>query len=73
MSKSHDVHGKPYLKLTEAKAGQIVSIDRGFDCHSGGLELLNKDEKGLYFSCAEGKHYIDGQCDDGIHCIGIYP
>lgn len=69
-----DKHGKRYLKLSEAKAGQIVTIDDGFTCARTGRRKLQADDRGkLYFRCGDGKHFIHGQADDGIHCVGIYP
>ena len=62
------------LKLAEAFSGQVILLDDGFTCHVSGVTFLNGDEDGrLYFECDEGRHYIDGQADDGINCIGIYP
>lgn len=69
----HDLQGRKYLKLANAKEGQIVELDDGFTCHCEGKVELLKDEHGLYFLCEDGTHHIDGQADDGIHCIGIYP
>ena len=60
-----------WLKLNEARKGQIVKLDNGFTCHRAGRVILQKDGNGIFFSCKEGKHYIDGQADDGIHCVGI--
>jgi hypothetical protein len=68
-----DVQGRGYLKLSEAKAGDIVELDGGFTCHKGGTVELHYSPDGLYFYCDEGRHFIRGQADDDIHCIGIYP
>lgn len=61
-----------YLKLTEAKAGQKVRLDGGFTCVKAGFIELHEDNDGIYFECKEGHHYIEGQADDGIHCVGMY-
>lgn len=71
MSKSHDANGREYLKLSEAKMGMKVELDNGFTCASGVVEL-DDDFLGIHFKCDQGFHYIDGQCDDGEHCVGIY-
>lgn len=76
-----DINGRDYLKLADAKDGQLVELDDGFTCHAPGNVTLYKKEHyvsgtvcwGLYFNCDEGEHYIDGQADDGINCVGIYP
>jgi len=73
-----DKNGREYLKLADAKQGMIVELDDGFTCRRAGKAMLYHDgakmgPHGIYFMCEEGSHYIDGQVDDGIHCIGIYP
>lgn len=68
-----DLNGRKYLRLADAREGQMVELDDGFTCHcEGKVELLN-NEHGLYFLCEDGTHHIHDQADDGIHCIGIYP
>lgn len=67
-----DTQGREWLKLADAKEG-YVELDSGFTCRNAGPAMLFRSEKGLYFFCDEGTHYIDGQADDGIYCIGIYP
>jgi len=69
---SHDKFGIPYLKLSEAKQG-LVRLDGGFTCHSKGETMLFARNGKFYFMCKDGDHFIEGQADDGIHCIGIYP
>lgn len=61
------------LKLSEAKPGQKVEIDDGFTCCAAGVVELKRDHAGIYFSCKEGHHYIEGQADDGENCVGIFP
>lgn len=74
-----DKQGREYLKLDNAKAGMVVELDDGFTCHAAGKVTLEEDETGIYFTCKENHHveenhhYIDGQADDGVYCIGIYP
>jgi len=69
-----DTSGREYLKLADAKDGMIVELDGGFTCRRAGKAMLYHDRaKGLYFFCDDGSHYISGQADDGIHCIGMYP
>lgn len=71
-----DALGRPYLKVSEAKPGQKVICDGGFDCMDKfETARLNRDlvTRDLYFICANGKHSILSQADDGEHCIGLYP
>jgi hypothetical protein len=63
--------GRPYLKLSEARQG-LIELDSGFTCRRAGPVMLFKDERGLYFHCDDGTHYLDGQADDGEHCVGVY-
>ena len=68
-----DVNKRPYAKLSELYEGASVQVDDGFDCaEAWAIKLVGKDDKGLFFDCNEGKHYLDGQADDGEHCVGIY-
>lgn len=74
MTASHDKFGNPYLKLSDARPGMTVWLDGGFTCHaSGRARLHGKYGPGAWYTCDAGRHYIDGQCDDGGYCIGIYP
>ena len=79
--KTHDIDGRPYAKLSELKAGDKVELYDGFDCHAPGIVELEVDANGrLFFFCVEQDtgmndaqhHYIDGQADDGEHCVGVY-
>jgi hypothetical protein len=73
MTLTHDTFGRPYAKLSELREGQTVELDGGFTCTTAITVLLRKDERGvLGFTCDEGFHRIDGQADDGEHCIGVY-
>ena len=69
-----DINGRPWAKLSELKAGDVVELDSGFTCASAGFRTLKETKDGLAFDCAEGEaaHAIAGQADDGEHCIGIY-
>lgn len=68
-----DTSGRPWLRLSEAKAGQIIETDSGFTCIGAGEKVaLLADDHGLYFLCEDGEHYIDGQADDGEYCVGLY-
>jgi hypothetical protein len=69
-----DLHGRAYAKLSQLKAGDKVELDADFDCCEAGLAEVFIDENGeLFFSCKCGRHQLDGQADDGEHCIGVYP
>jgi hypothetical protein len=72
MTQQTDLSGRPWLKLNEAKAGMLIETDAGFTCIEARRITLQSDKAGLFFACADGKHYISGQADDGIHCVGLY-
>jgi hypothetical protein len=56
------------------KAGDKLVTDGGFTCITGDkVVIIQEDDKGLYFECAAGKHYIDGQEDDDGSLIGLSP
>lgn len=81
MTMTHDINGRAYAKLSDLKAKVqqpfvpfVVELDAGFTCHKAGKVNINWDTASgeLYFECDEGRHYIDGQADDGEHLVGIY-
>ena len=74
MTQTHDTSGRPYAKLSELRTGDCIELDESFDCHSPGIAIVFETKPGirLYFVCKYGFHFIDGQADDGEHCIGIY-
>lgn len=62
------------LTVADLEGGKFpatVILDDGFTCRGSGTVELFKDKDGTYFECAEGRHYIDGQLDDGDVFIGI--
>jgi hypothetical protein len=70
-----DSEGRPYLKLADAKDNMVVFLDYGFTCHESGMVLLHGNGERSWFQCSGPgyKHYLAGQCDDGVHCVGVYP
>lgn len=62
------------MKFSEVREGDVLIADGGFTCIQTGSPLAVKaDEDGLYFSCASGKHYLDGQEDENGDLIGLKP
>ena len=71
--KSKDLNGRPYAKLSETKLGDVLIADSGFTCILNGAECqVMQDDDGLYVPCQEGRHYLDGQTDDGEILVGLY-
>lgn len=72
---STDTSGRQWARLSELKAGDKVSLDRGFSCRAGKSSVVEvkADENGsLYFDCNDGKHYLSGQVGKYDHLIGVY-
>lgn len=68
-----DKTGRKYAKLATIKHGDTIEIDSHFTCAQPGFHTAYDNGDGhLYFMCEDGKHYLDGQADDGIHCVGVY-
>lgn len=66
-----DRQGREYAKLSKLKLLDRIELDDGFTCALGHRTVL-KDDKGLYFMCSEGNHYLQGQADDNDNLIGVY-
>jgi hypothetical protein len=60
-------------KLSELKAGDILTAGKTFTCMRPGSKLVLADEEGLlYVDCDQDRHYLDGQTDDdGDTLIGL--
>jgi hypothetical protein len=71
-ARTADTKGRPWAKLSELYAGAMVELDGGFPCHAPGRVQIQAGEYGLYFECSDGHHYLIGQADDGVHCMGVY-
>lgn len=70
---THDKDGRPYAKSSEVKAGDLLETDGDFTCiGEKEIVLIQEDEQGLYFACDNGRHFLNGQADDGEHLIGLY-
>ncbi|MCG5239559.1 hypothetical protein MCW82_07225 [Azospirillum doebereinerae] len=74
-----DSNGKAYASVAETKEGTVLVADAGFTCIESGAELTVQSDpvNGLYVSCGDGKHFLDGQCDDhtapDAFYVGLYP
>ena len=67
-----DRAGVEWARLSDLKEHYAIRLDDGFTCAHAGIRPVRRDDNGLYFACDEGKHYLDGQADDGDHLVGIY-
>ncbi len=73
MASTHSTDGREWARLSKLKPGDKVEIDDGFTCNAAGIYIVAGDARGLYIPCSEGGHHLDGQADDGEHCVGIWP
>ncbi len=68
-----DTNGTEYVKLDELAGLKEIRIDGGFDCRPAGkVNVYRRPDGRHYFMCSDGNHFLDGQADDGVHCIGCY-
>ena len=66
-----DLQGREYLTTEQAKEGLVVEFDQGFGCINKKVQPLQYGG-GYYVQCSEGRHYIDGNLEEGYY-VGIYP
>lgn len=59
-----------WVKLGDLKAGDTVEL-HGFDCASGTVTLEQDPSGELFFRCAQGRHYVNGQLDADGNLVGI--
>lgn len=70
---TRDKSGRPWAKLSELKAGDVVETDSGFPCMTTGRYTVYEDRKGeLTVSCLEGKHYLCGHDPACDSIVGVY-
>jgi len=54
-----------YVIEKHLREGSYVYADGGADCVGKGFRCVNKDEKGFYVDCEEGKHYLAPDVPNG--------
>ena len=64
---------RPSVAFDALQPGDVLRADDGFDCiRPGDLVVVKADGDGaLYVACDDGRHMLDGQCDDHGECIGF--
>ncbi len=76
IEQSHDIQGRPYLTVGDAKPGVMVKCDGDFTCMGKGRKMTIRaaGDGSLWVACSHGKHSLDGQLsDDGKTYVGLYP
>lgn len=60
------------MKLADLAPGDRIMLDGGFTCVDAGPAVVRQDKDGhLYFRCAQGRHYLNGQIDTAGELSGI--
>jgi hypothetical protein len=76
------ITGIVWAREGDVQPGDVLIADGGFTCLKNGQRcVVHLDEatakthkwpgSGLYVECKDGKHFIDGQLDDGVEYIGF--
>lgn len=61
-----------YSKLFAIKEGDHMVTFGGFPCIAGGtIVKIQRDPAGLYFACADGRHYLENQVTPEGECLGL--
>lgn len=68
-----DTFNNPWLRISDAKDRMTIWLDAGFTCAEAGPVTVHGNGEDAYFLCSDGQHDLISQCDDGEHCIGVYP
>lgn len=63
-----------YPKMWSIRLGDRLLTYGGFTCIPANTAVtVEQDERGLFFSCADGRHYLESQCDQNGECLGLTP
>jgi hypothetical protein len=61
-----------YSKLFAIREGDCMLTFGGFSCIGPNVIVqIYRDENGLYFTCADGKHYLESQVDQDGYVLGL--
>ena len=56
------------------RSGDRLVTYGGFSCMPVNTVItVEQDEKGLFFPCADGRHYLESQRDEKDECLGLTP
>jgi hypothetical protein len=61
-----------YSKLFAIQEGDCMLTFGGFSCIGPAVIVqIHRDDKGLYFGCADGRHYLESQVDQNGSVLGL--
>jgi hypothetical protein len=63
-----------YPKLWSIRSGDRFVAYGGFACIPvNTVVTVEQDGQGLFFACADGRHYLESQRDQNGDCLGLTP
>jgi hypothetical protein len=61
-----------YSKLFAIQEGDCMLTFGGFSCTGPNVIVqIYRDQAGLYFVCADGKHHLESQLDQDGYVLGL--
>jgi hypothetical protein len=61
-----------YSKIFAIRPGDRMVAYGGFACvAAGAVVTIETDAGGLFFRCADGRHYLESQVDERGECLGL--
>lgn len=68
--RTHDLQGRPYIKLADITAGTKLQFDAGFGCLDPNFVYVARmDGETPFVNCHSGEHALLSQ---GGYCVGVY-
>lgn len=66
--------GPAIVPASAVRSGTMLMPDGGFSCmRLRRVKRVKKGRDGLYVTCNEGRHYLNGQLsEDGRHYVGFW-
>jgi hypothetical protein len=74
-----DMNGQTWAHEDSVREGHKLTTDGGFTCIAEHQTCTVKAEPcligfaSLYFDCANGQHFLDGQVGEDGELVGLYP
>jgi hypothetical protein len=63
-----------YSRIFAIKPGDRMVAYGGFACIPGDtIVTIQTDAGGMFFRCADGRHYLESQVNESGECLGLTP